>query len=215
MIQALRRGWDALSIYLPVILMALAALGTWRLMRLAPLPQAPEQQRAARHEPDYFMRGFSVRTFDANGRLQSEIVGREARHYPDTDTIEIDDPRMRSFDVEGHLTRASARRALSNADASEVQLFGDAIVIREAVSTTQGEIAVPRMEFRSEFLHTFVHTERVTSHLPVTLTRGADRFAGDSMEYDNLDRVLLLNGRVRGTFAPPRSGRDAKLSIAG
>lgn len=207
MIAALRLGWDRISIYLPVIVMALAALGTWRLMRLAPAPQAPEQQRAARHEPDYFMRDFSVKTFDASGRLQSEIVGQEARHYPDTDTLEIDQPRMRSFDAEGHLTRASARRALSNADASEVQLFGNAIVVREAITGTQGETATPRMEFRSEFLHTFVRTERVTSHLPVVLTRGADHFAGDVMEYDNLDRVLRLTGRVRGVLVPPGAGR--------
>lgn len=213
--DALRRGWDRLSIYLPALLMAVAALGTWQLMRLTPLPQATPPQQQARHEPDYFMRDFSVKTFEASGRLQSEIVGREARHYPDTDTLEIDQPRMRSFDPEGHLTRASARRALSNADASEVQLFGDAVVAREAVPAAPGGVAVPRMEFRSEFLHTFVRTERVTSHLPVLLTRGADRFTGDALQYDHLERVLLLNGRVRGTLNPAGPDRPTLPAAPG
>ena len=202
MIALLRRGFDRVSIYLPVILMALAALGTWRLVRNTPAPGAPQAERAARHEPDYFMRDFSVKTFDAAGKLQSELVGDVARHYPDTDTLEIDQARMRSYDPQGRLTRASADRALSNADASEVQLLGDAIVIREAVNGPDG-VAEPRMEFRSEFLQTFTRTERVKSHLPVVLTRGADRFTGDAMDYDNLDRILLLDGRVRGMLAPP------------
>lgn len=200
-VGVVRRAWDRISIYLPVIVMAIAALGTWRLVRITPAPGAPEQQRELKHEPDYFMRDFSVKTFDAAGKLQSEIVGKVARHYPDTDTLEIDDARMRSFDPQGRLTRASAKRALSNADASEVQLFGDALVIREPVAGPQGEIE-PRMEFKSEFLHTFVRTEKLTSHLPVVLTRGTDRFTGDQMEYDNLDRVMNLTGRVRGSLAP-------------
>ena len=52
--------------------------------------------------------------------------------------------------------------------------------------------AQPRLEFRSEFLHAYTHTERVRSDKPVTLTRGNDRFTADSMDYDNLYQVLQL-----------------------
>jgi Low specificity phosphatase (HAD superfamily) len=38
------------------------------------------------HQPDYFMKLFSVKSFDATGRMQSEIKGEMGRHYPDTDT---------------------------------------------------------------------------------------------------------------------------------
>ena len=76
------------------------------------------------------MRRFSVKTFDAAGHIKSEVYGTEARHYPDTDTLEIDQPRIRSFNNRGELTVATARRALSNGDGSEVQLFGDAVVTR-------------------------------------------------------------------------------------
>ncbi len=197
----LRRGWHRLSIYLPIILMALAALGTWQLVRNSALPDAERPERAATHEPDYFMRGFSVRSFDADGKLQSEIIGTDARHYPDTDTLEVDAARMRSINAEGTEMRATANRAVSNADASEVQLFGNAVVVRDAVAGTAGR-AQDRMEFKSEFLHTFVNVERVRSHLPVVMTRGADRFTGEAMEYDNLERVLNLTGSITGFLVP-------------
>jgi lipopolysaccharide export system protein LptC len=196
-----RAGWERVSIYLPIMLMALMALGTYWLARNTPTLGQNEAQREATHDPDYFMRGFSVKTFDAMGRLKSEVHGSEARHYPDTDTLEIDQPRIRSFSSQGELTVASARRALSNGDGSEVQLFGDAVVTREAMSSAQGH-ARPRMEFRGEFLHAFLDTERVKSHLPVELTRGRDRFTADNMDYDNLNQVMELRGRVRGVLVP-------------
>ena len=197
----LRRLWDRLAVYLPVILMALMALGTYWLARNTPGPVPLESKRDPQHEPDYFMRGFSVKTFEAQGRLKSEVQGSEARHYPDTDTLEIDQPRIHSFNLRGELTVATARLGISNADGSEVQLVGDAVVKRAATTDAAGRTR-PAMEFRGEFLHGFVNTERVKSHKPVTLIRGNDQFTADTLDYDNLDRVVDLNGRVRGVLTP-------------
>ena len=83
-----------------------------------------------------------------------------------------------------------------------MQLFGDAVVTREATTDALGP-ARPSLEFRGEFLHAFVDTERVKSNKPVELQRGTDRFTADSLDYDNLDRVLELHGRVHGVLVPP------------
>ena len=200
--SVIHQGWEQLSLYLPVVLMGLLALGTWWLVRNAPMPLLPATERPPLHQPDYFMKSFSVKSFDAAGRLQSEVQGDEARHYPDTDTLEIDKARMRSVAPTGRLTVATAERALTNADGSEVQLFGNAIVTREPLPAKPGQPAQPRLEFRSEFLHAYTTTERVRSDKPVTLTRGNDRFTADSMDYDNLDQVVQLRGRVRGMLLP-------------
>ncbi|RAN67629.1 LPS export ABC transporter periplasmic protein LptC, partial [Bacillus sp. SRB_336] len=80
-------------------------------------------------------------------------------------------------------------------------MFGNAIVTREALVPTSGA-ALPRLEFRGEFLHVWPQTERVSSNQPVTLTRDQDQFTADAMEYDNLEQVLQLRGRVRGVIMP-------------
>ncbi len=58
-----------------------------------------------------------------------------------------------------------------------------------------------------------MYTEKVSGHttLPVLLVRGAgDRFTSqDGIDYDNLDRVMQLTGRVRGTLLPPKD-KDKK-----
>ncbi|MEP6789737.1 MAG: LPS export ABC transporter periplasmic protein LptC [Ramlibacter sp.] len=199
--RLVRSGWEQASIYLPIILMGVMALGTYWLARSTPMTGSPEAQRAQNHDPDYFMRGFSVKTFDGAGRLTSEVFGAEARHYPDTDTLEIDQPRIRAYNDRGELTVATGLKALSNSDASEVQLIGNAVVTRE--SAPGGSAAAsPRLELRGEFLHVFVKAERVRSHKPVVLRRGADQFAGDSLDFDNIDRVLDLRGHVHGLLLP-------------
>ena len=199
-----RQGWEQFSLYLPVVLMGLLALGTWWLVRNAPMPLLPAIERQQGNQPDYFMKSFSVKSFDASGRLQSEVQGEEARHYPDSDTLEIDKARMRSVTPQGRLTVATADRALTNADGSEVQLFGNAIVTREPF-VTAGKQPQPQLQFQGEFLHAWPNEERVSSNQPVVLTRGKDRFTADSMQYSNLDLVMKLQGRVRGTLQPSRT----------
>lgn len=185
--------------YLPILLMGVLALGTYWLVRSTPVFLPPEADRPVNHDPDYFMKKFSVKTFDGTGRLKSEVSGADARHYPDTDTLEIDGVRIRSFNEQGRLTTATANRAVTNSDGSEVQLFGNALVVREAVA---GKTATPRMEFRGEFLHAFLNKEQVRSNKPVQLTRGQDRFTADSMDFNNVDQVMQLQGRVKGILVP-------------
>ena len=103
---------------------------------------------------------------------------------------------------DGSVTLASARRALVNGDGSEAQLLDSAHVIREATATEEA------IDFRSEFLHVFVNTERVRSHVPVRVRQGATEVQASAMEYDNLARVIDLKGRMRGVFASP-PGRGA------
>lgn len=194
------RAWDRITLYLPIILMGVLALGTYWLARNTPSFIQSAPQRPPTHEPDYFLRGFSVKDFDPAGRLKSELRGKEARHYPDDDTTEVDQPRIRAYNAQGALTVATAQRALTNGDGSQVQLFGDAVVRREGTDA-RGQ-AQPGLEIRGEFLHFFVDEERIRSHKPVTIRRGRDQFQADSLEYDNLDRVLEMRGRVRGTLHP-------------
>ena len=63
------------------------------------------------------------------------------------------------------------------------------------------------MEFRGDFLHVFVNTEKVKSHKPVTLIRGNHTFTADTLDYDNLDRVMNLHGRVHGTIVPDAAAK--------
>jgi lipopolysaccharide export system protein LptC len=186
------------SAYLPLLLMALLALATWWLVQNTPRPEAPRETAAPRHEPDYSMQGFTLQRFGSDGRLRVQVQGTHMRHYPDTDTLEIDGVTIRAFSLDGSVTLATARRAVANGDASEVQLLGGAHVVREGVGAER------QLEFNSEFLHAFLSTERLRSHLPVRLRQGTSDLRVGGIDYDNLSRSAQLGGPVRARFAVPR-----------
>jgi lipopolysaccharide export system protein LptC len=202
-LERLRLPWtsrviDTVSTYLPVLLMAVLALGTWWLVKNTPVLDNERQVAPPRHEADYTMRQFTVQRFAAAGALRVQIEGDELRHYPDTDTLEIDNPRIRATGPDGRITVATAKRALSNGDGSEVQLSGGAHVVREAREARDEDDA---LDFRGEFLHAFLATEQVRSHLPVIVTQGATEIRADGMNYDNLSRVVEFKGRVRAVLS--------------
>ena len=185
------------SAYLPLLLMGLLALGTWWLVKNTPLPDTGRGDAPERVEPDYTMTRFTVQRFAPEGPLRTQLEGDVMRHYPATDTLEVDNVSIRSIAPNGRVTLATARRALGNGDGTEVQLLGGAHVTREAMA---GEDPI---DFRGEFLHAFLLTERVRSQLPVTVTRGRTVVDAGGLEYDNLAGLLQLTGRIHASFAPP------------
>ena len=195
-----KEAWERFLLYLPLAFMGLLALGSYWLVRTTPAVVTSDIPRPVRHDPDYFLEGFTLKTFDASGRIRSEVYGAKARHYPDTQWLEIDGIRIRSFDDKGRLTTAHADHGLTNEDSSQVQLMGNAVVVREPEGGASGN--APRLEFRGEFLHAFMQTEVVKSHKPVQLLRGNDRLSADSLDYDNVEQRLQLKGRVRATLVP-------------
>ena len=193
--------FERLTIYLPTILMGLMALGTYWLVRSTPSFGVPAHPETVSQDPDFVLENFSIKTFDKTGQLRSELFGEVARHFPDRDTVEVDRVKILSFNSAGHLTTATASKAITKSDSSEVQLIGNAVVVRDALTDESGEM-VPRMSYRSDYLHAYMNEERITSNKPVELLRGQDRFTADSMTYSNTQQVMNLQGRVRGTLMP-------------
>jgi lipopolysaccharide export system protein LptC len=188
---------NTLSSYLPLLLMLLLALATWWLIKNTPHAEDERGPVIPKHVPDYSMRHFAVQRFAADGRPKVRIEGEQMRHYPDTDTIEIDTVRIRSVGADGRTVEATARLARANADATDVQLLGGAHVVSRAASAAE-----PPIEFDGETLDARLDTERLHSDQPVTVRQGATEVRAQGFDYDNLSRRVRLAGRVQAQVAP-------------
>lgn len=196
-----------LSNYLPLLLMAFLASGTWWLVKNTPLLGDPGEPAPPRHEPDYRMAGFEIQRIGADGRLTVHIAGDELRHYPDTDTVEIDHVRVRALAPDGSLAVAEARRAVSNGDGSDLQLTGDVRLRRLPSGATASADAAPQMEVTGEFLEALADSAVLRSHLPVTIREGGATLEVQNFEYRHLTGQLSFTGRAQGQIAarrPPR-----------
>ena len=202
-LDRLSRCWYLASIYLPVLIMGLLALGSYWLLRATPVaPDIPDEQ-PERHEPDYFMRGFSVRSHDSDGGLRSEVFGSQARHYPDTETLEVDDARIRSFNDRGQLTTATARH-LSTDDQQSAYLLQGQVLVERPANAADLAGGRPTLSFAGEQLKIHGEPQQIESDLPVELRRGHDRITADSLRYDDGKRVADLQGRVRAVLQARR-----------
>lgn len=190
------RAQALMSNYLPLLLMAFLASGTWWLVKNTPLLGEPTEQAAARHEPDYRMENFEVQRIGADGRLRVQITGAELRHYPDTDTVEIDMARVRAVAPDGSLAIAEARRAISNGDGSDMQLTGDVHLRR--LPPGAGENAPALLDVRGEFLQALSNSEILRSHLPVTIRQGGATLHAQNFEYRHLTGQVSFTGKAQG-----------------
>ncbi|ARU03310.1 LPS export ABC transporter periplasmic protein LptC [Comamonas serinivorans] len=180
-----------LGIYLPVLVMALIALGSWWLLRNAPSYDMAAPPKVVRHEPDYFMRDFEVQQYSAAGQLNNQLQGREMLHYPDTDSFTIDQPVFVDRDEQGRRMDAHAKRGTSNQDGSVIELFDDAHVRRVAPDASE-----PPLSFAGNHLRVFADDKRVESDQSVVLTRGQQVFKGGTLRYDHTSGQAQLGEPV-------------------
>jgi lipopolysaccharide export system protein LptC len=194
--QLLARWMDRLTLSLPLIVMGFLALGSWWLVRSMPELLATPTDKPVRKDPDYQLERFTLKSFDATGRMTREIGGKEARHYPDVDELHIDQIRVFAQSVTGAQLNAQAQRGVATGDGTRVTLSGQAQAVRAADAQS------PRIELQGEKLVALVKEDRLLSSDPVKITRGQDVFTAQTLDFNSRNGEYQLAGRVHGTLAP-------------
>jgi len=193
---ALRRALDRLTLYLPLMAMAVLAMASWWLVRSMPDVWGDSSAKPVRQDPDYHLEHFSTQVFNAKGQRIRTVSGDKARHYPDSDELHIDEVRFFAVNEEGVEVRATARRGIATGDGERVTLIGQVHVVRPAHGQT------PRIELRGERLVALAKQEKLLSDLPVDILRDRDRFLANGLDFDIASGQYQLSGRVRGTLQP-------------
>lgn len=181
--------------------MGLLVLATYSLMRNAPSLQTGPAVQKPRTQSDYFIKNFSVKSFDETGRLTSIIYGQFGKHYEERDFLEVDHIRFEAFDKEGKLSTGRADKGLVYGNTDEVELLGNVRINRAAGLDNQGK-PTPAVQITGEAMHGFGKLERFVAKMPVTITRDRDVLSADQMDYDKPSSVTLMQGRVKGQFHP-------------
>ncbi len=189
------QAYNRATVYLPVALMAVLALATYWLIHSTPSLMSASPSRPVRHIADYSLQDFTISTYAPEGRLLHRLSGQSAHHFPDSDTLEIETVRVKSFPSPTRITQASADKALSNRDGSDVRLMGNAVISNEDTDKPN-----PPWILEGEALEIFSNQQRLQSDLPVVLKQGKNQFTGDRLHYDHLSSVVELQGRVHGTL---------------
>ena len=177
---------------LPLILFTLLAALTFWLDQSTRIGEQHNDGKD-RHDPDFIVDKFTVRRYDASGRLQHVLTANKMFHYTDDDSTEVSQPELRYFS-NGRTTELTAPRAWLAPEGKELRL-GDAVrVVRE------GNAAEPATLLTTEEMVVFPDEEIARSHTPVTIVQGASVVNGTGLEADNKQQLYKLSGRVHAVM---------------
>ena len=187
---------EAVMAYLPMIMLAALFLFSVWLVRSVPRQESSQPSAPPSHTADYDFQNFTLKSYEMNGKLKSTIHGAFAQHFQDTMDTEIKQPFVLIYSKDKVIS-VRGKKALVNEDGSQVQLMGQTLLKRVDEHPEEDD-----MQISGEFLHFFVNTDTLVSHLPVNIVRGKNRFKADYLDADNVTQVYQLKGRVHATLVP-------------
>jgi lipopolysaccharide export system protein LptC len=191
----------SLTSLVPLLCVAFLAGFTWWLFQAVKPHEAEAPPRPLTHTPDYFADDFSVSELDQSGATQYRLTATHMVHYEDDSNSDLTMPAVRAFQPGKPVVTATGQRGTVNSDASIVDLYDNARILRAA---GYGD---PDMEADSQHFRVLVNDDVIQTEKPVKLRRGQSVMTATSgMNYNNVTRVIQLFGNVRGAIAPADSG---------
>jgi lipopolysaccharide export system protein LptC len=183
---------------LGMIVVLLAALGSFYLLEL--LNRAGEQMQAEKrmNEPDYIIENFSFVRLSKQGKPNYIIAGDKLTHRPVDDSSEIDKPRVHGVAPDRPPMEIVAKTARVDDFNSRVTLNGAVTIDRSAAPNIQP------LHLATEKLVVFPDEDRMETDQPVQLKLGETTATANSMRANNATLQLHLAGN--GTLQlPPRA----------
>lgn len=187
------------SLIAVAVLASLAAGTYWLVQRTLP-SDADRAPYVKRHVPDYYADDMAISTLSASGLTQYRINAVHMTHFEDDQTTALTMPAVRAFTPDQPEVTATSKRGTLNADMSIVDMYDDALVVRQAGPRD------PEMRALSEHFQVLVNEDIVRTELPVQLFRGSSVMYGDGMIFNNISRAVQLLGNVHGTIQPAEMG---------
>jgi lipopolysaccharide export system protein LptC len=176
------------------VVLVLVTLLSWTILQLNKPEQIIENKKPA-HNPDFFSTGYSKLELDENGERKSEILASKLIHYHDDETIELDDPILRTFDVNKLSWEIEADNGWLSGHDDQLLLKGNVIISRGEL-TGHRVIRVKTNNLRVKTKQNYAETDdEVEIFMPPDKTTGV----GMQIYFDEPIHLKLLN-KVKGRY---------------
>jgi lipopolysaccharide export system protein LptC len=173
------------------LLVGLAGLSFW-LERA--VQEHETETRVEQNDPDFIVENFTAMKMDKDGKPASTLKARRMKHYPETETSELEKPFLVQLRDSGPPVNISADRGLIAGSGDEVRLYGNVVVSRQATEER------PELRLETRYLQVFPEQDlaRTTEH--VVITQGRTRLTGVGMEVNSKTEEFVLKSKVSGVY---------------
>ena len=177
----------------------IAAYSSWLLTTFKPGQLV--QKQPERHDPDYFFEGVKTTLLDANGHPSYRLTATRINHYPDDDSVTLQNPHVWIFaqkPAKALPWEIDADRGRIIKRGEQIHLLGNVRAERAASPIT----AATRLD--TQDLTIEPHKSYAVTAAKVRIRHGSHHLRGTGMEvYFDQGRLEILAQGV-GTYAAPR-----------
>ena len=183
---------------LPVlVLAALAAFSVW-LQQMAE-QAAPVLASGERHDPDFYLKDFTLTTMDKSGAPRNRLASPYMVHYADDDVSEVTTPRMQVFKKDAPPWHIDAGSGVILSEGKTVLLRGGVVISQNNPQNGQ------RTTLRTPDLTVTPDSESAETASPVNFSDSAGNVVDAvGMRANFKDERLELLSQVRGQYVPAK-----------
>jgi lipopolysaccharide export system protein LptC len=184
----------------------LTLLTFWLVEKNTP-PPTNAIERPRLHEPDYTIKNGALSYLNEQGQTKYRILAKELIHYDDDASIDIAQPRMRSFQPDKAPVTVRAKRGHIDGDLSMLDLYDNVEIYRPAQSASEIQKASPYMLAKSSYFRVLINDDIIKTDKPVELEQGLSVMQSNAGGvFDNVKQSMQLLGAVKGRIEPAQQG---------
>lgn len=182
-----------------LLLGLLAGLSFWLKKAVEAPPQKPS--KAVRHEPDAIAENFTVRQYNAEGRVARRLTAPYMEHFPDDDSSELKSPVLVRH-------KPGAPDMTLTGDKATVTSKGEVVYLEDNVRATRAATR-DRPELVARMPDLTVKPDEGVAYTasPVEITEGPSWTKGVGMHVDNNTSTFQLQSEVTGLLYPRRAAK--------
>jgi len=178
-----------------LLIILLAVVSGWVFESIDKKPIIPTDK--LRHDPDYFLKGFTATTMDKAGKPAYQIKANHLEHYPDDGSMKLELPFITFYENNIKAWTAQANKAVILKDNEKIHLTGD-VVLKQIVSTKKIPMTFTAAQLTIEPNQNIAH-----STSSVKLIQGTNIIQAIGMRADmNKNKIEFLS-KTRSHYVLP------------
>jgi len=150
-----------------------------------------------RHDPDYFLKGFTATTMDKTGKPAYQIKARYLEHYPDDDSMKLQQPFISFYENNIKAWTAQANEAVILKNNEKIHLKGK-VVLTQIVSTKKAAMIFTAEQLTIEPKQNLAHTKS-----KITLHKGNSTIQAVGMRADMSKNRIEFLSNTRSHYVLP------------
>ncbi|MDP3621268.1 MAG: LPS export ABC transporter periplasmic protein LptC [Polynucleobacter sp.] len=192
---------------MPLLLMGGLTLLTFWLVQKNTPPPKDAIERVRLHEPDYTLTNGALSYLNEQGKTKYRILGTKLIHYDDDASIDITQPKMRSFQPDKAPVTVRAKRGQIDGDLSILDLYDNVEIYRPPQAASESQKASPHMLARSSYFQVFINDDVIKTNKPMELEQGLSVMnSTEGGIFNNVQQSMTLLGLVKGRIEPAQQG---------